>query len=130
LVALTSSSSSSSVVVALNGVAEDLNAALNLKSELPLLKVESVSATADIPDDLYPLSTALFSHSAKLLRLRSRLSRAELDQILLAAEALVMADPDRTLTTDRALECLRGAILRPAASAMITSSAQVNENEI
>jgi hypothetical protein len=97
---------------------------LSLKFELPLLKVDSVSASSDIPDELFPLPAALYAHSAKLLRLRSRLSRAELDQILLAAEALVMADPDRTLETDRALECLRGAILRPASSAMTTSSQQ------
>ncbi len=97
---------------------------LNMKAELPLLKVETVSASADIPDDLYPLPQALYSHSTKLLRLRSRLSRAELDQILLSAEALVMADPDRNLNTDRALECLRGAILRPASTALVTSSNQ------
>ncbi len=96
----------------------------SLKAELPLLKVESVSSTTEIPDELYPLADAMFRHSAKLLHLRSRLSRAELDQILLSAEALAMADPDRNATTDRALECLRGAILRPAATAMLTSSSQ------
>jgi hypothetical protein len=98
--------------------------ALNLKTELPLLKVESVSSSTEIPDELYPLADALFRHSAKLLHLRSRLSRAELDQILMSAEALALADPERNLRTDQALECLRGAILRPASTAMLTSSSQ------
>jgi hypothetical protein len=97
---------------------------VNLKEELPLLKVESVSSSAEIPDDLYPLHEALYAHAAKLLYLRQRLSRAELDQILFTAEALTVADPDHTVVTDRALENLRGAILRPAHVKMLTSSGQ------